>query len=152
MYEYIGPQKRTVWITFAIGVSSMVGSMSAPWIAVLMKDWRTFLIVTTMPLLIVPFYYFGVEESALWLLSRKDLEGAIVCFKHVAQANGRTLHKALINQFRRTYEAENTGADHQVGVIDMFRTPRLRMIMLVLFFQSYVFVLILACIMQNNMC
>lgn len=136
MYEYIAPDKRTVWITFAIMLSSMFGSITAPWLAVLLGDWRQFLIVTAIPLLTVPFYYFSVEESAMWLLSRHNLEGAIVCFKHVAESNGRHLHKALIDQFRRTFEVERVQHAEQVRVIDMFRTPRLRMFMLVLFVQS----------------
>lgn len=112
--------------------------MVTPWIAVYLGSWKSYLIYTSLPIAIVPFFYFILPESAQWMLSRNNIEGAIVCYKRVAKFNGRTLDNETIESFRSYYQNQLSKSANSRGpsLLDLFRTPRLRKHTLILFFKS----------------
>lgn len=74
--------------------------MATPWLAILCKDWRKFLTVISLPMLLVPVFTFFVPESAQWLLSRGQQQDALECFQKVAAINRRKLSEGLINRLK----------------------------------------------------
>lgn len=113
--------------------------MISPWIAVAVGDWKTFLLVTSLPVIVVPLMYFLVEESALWLISMNDIDAAVNCFVRVAKFNRNQLTESDIDDFRRTIvETKNTEKRTTSTLIGLFKTPRLRRLTLILFFKSWV--------------
>lgn len=94
-----------------------------------------------MPIAVVPLFYFILPESAQWLISKNDIEGAIVCFRRVARFNGRTIDNDTIESFRDHYQNQamkSPSTTRGPRLLDLFKTPRLRRNTLILFFKSYV--------------
>lgn len=133
---------RTMGLNLCIGIFYCLGSMVTPWIAVYLGSWKSYLIYTSLPIAIVPFFYFILPESAQWLISKNDIEGAIVCYCRVARFNGRTLDNDTIESFRAHYHNEmlkrsdSTRLKNRPSLFDLFKTKRLRRNTLILFFKS----------------
>lgn len=115
--EYIRPSMRTFGLNLCIGVFYCCGSMVTPWIAVALGDWRTYLVVTAVPVVLVPAFYLCVAESALWLISRNDVAAAIVCFERVARFNGRTIPADVLEQFRKGCASEYRKLDAAAATV-----------------------------------
>lgn len=133
---------RTFGLNLCIGIFYCLGSMVSPWIAVWLGDWQSYLIYTSLPMAIIPFFYFVLPESAEWLISKDDIEGAITCYQRVAQFNGKPLDAESIDEFREYYRAEiqKRSSERKTthNLLDLFKTKRLRRNTLILFFKSSV--------------
>lgn len=139
--EYIRPSMRTFGLNLCIGIFYCLGSMITPWIAVYLGSWKLYLIYTSLPIAIVPLFYFILPESAQWLISKNDVEGAIVCYRRVARFNGRVLDDDTIESFRLHHQnallkQQNGTNVKNPSLMDLFKTKRLRRHTLILFFKS----------------
>lgn len=136
--EYMRSSLRTVGLSICIGFFYCIGSMSAPWIAVLMTSWQGYLLATALPLGLVPLFYFIVPESVQWLISIQKYEKAVKCLKFVAKVNGRRVEESDYTQFVDECKFSQQRTKTAANLIDLFRTPRLRRNTLILFFKSWV--------------
>lgn len=137
--EYIRPSMRTLGLNLCIGIFYCVGSMVTPWIAVYLQSWQLYLTYTSLPFAVVPLFYFVLPESAQWLISRNDIDGAIVNFRRVAKMNGRTLTEETIEEFRQYHRnkiAKRSAEEQTPNLWSLFKTRRLRRLTLILFFKS----------------
>ena len=100
--EYMRPDKRTLGLNLCIGVFHTLACIVVPWLAIWAGNWRLFLLVITLPNIVVPGFYFCVPESASWLLSKGRVQDARQCFRRVAACNGKTLPPAVIQTFEVT--------------------------------------------------
>lgn len=147
--EYIRPSMRTIGLNLVIGIFYCLGCMITPWVAVLVGDWRTFLLATILPVIIIPGFYFVMPESAQWLIARKKYDRAIKCFEQVAQINGKQLDPVVITEFKANCESHLKVSENTPSMIGLFRTPRLRKNTLILFFKSMVITLCYDAISKN---
>ncbi|XP_055715910.1 organic cation transporter protein-like [Phlebotomus papatasi] len=149
--EYIRPSMRTFGLNICIGIFYCLGSIVTPWIAVAVGNWKVFLMVTSLPIAIIPGFYFILPESVHWLISKGDVEGAINCFRRVAIFNRRNLDEQTIREFRIKYANQSNGCEKksQANLFDLFKTPRLRRNTFILFFKSMVITLCYDCISRN---
>lgn len=132
---------RTIGLNLCIGVFYCIGSVVTPWVAVLLSTWKSYLLYTSLPIAAVPLFYFILPESAHWLISKGDIEGAIVCYRRVARYNGKTLDNNTIEHFREIFQIEKLKCNAEFsrkspGLLDLFKTKRLRRMTLILFFKS----------------
>jgi hypothetical protein len=97
--EYMRPDRRTLGLNLCIGVFHTLACIAVPWVAIWAGYWRTFLLVITLPNIVVPLFYFCVPESASWLLSKGRVQQALKCFKRVAAFNGKTLPPEVVHTF-----------------------------------------------------
>lgn len=137
--EYMRPSMRTFGLNLCIGIFYCLGSMVTPWIAVWLGSWQSYLLYTSLPIAIVPLFYFILPESAQWLISKNDIEAAIVCYRRVARFNGKVLDNDTIESFRahhRNQMMKQGSSTNGPGLLGLFRTPRLRRNTLILFFKS----------------
>ena len=138
--EYLRQSSRTFGLNLVIGVFYCIGSVATPLLALLLGDWRTFLGVTAVPILIVPFFWFILPESIHWLVASKKPERALEMLHKVAKYNGRVLGDKFDQEFSDEYEKHSMVQleRHPNGDIfwDLFKTPRLRKNTLILFFKS----------------
>lgn len=134
--EYIRPSMRTFGLNLCIGIFYCIGSIITPWIAVSLGDWKLYLIATSLPIVIVPWFYFILPESVRWLIAKNDIDGAINCFKRVAKCNGKFLDENDIRQFKG--ECEKTRGTQKVNssLFGLFKTKRLRRNTFILLFKS----------------
>lgn len=128
--EYLSPSLRSFGLAISTSVFYGLGMVCSSWLAVLVGHWKTFLYCTSLPLLLVTFFYFLVQESAQWLVTRNDIDGAIDRLQRVAKFNRLSLSKADIENFRNHCEKNLNIDEDQVNIIDMFKTPHLRKIMI----------------------
>lgn len=137
--EYIAPKMRTFGLNICIGVFYCLGSVITPWLAVWLGDWKLYLIATVVPALIVPLFYFIIPESAQWLISKNQIDKALICYQKIAKFNRRELDETFIADFKGVVSSINgskAAEDENPSMIALFKTPRLRRLTLILFFKS----------------
>lgn len=138
--EYLRQSSRTFGLNLCIGIFYCLGSVLTPLIALQIGEWRLFLEATAIPLLVVPSFWFILPESIHWLVAAKKPERALDMLTKVAKFNGKVLPDKFTEEFKDAYEnysnerAKGNGA--QETLCGLFRTPRLRKNMLILFFKS----------------
>lgn len=98
--EYVKPSLRTIGLNLCIGLWYCVGCILTPWLAILTKNWRTFLLVISIPNLVIPIICFFIPESAQWLLSVGRTNDAMACYQKVAHINGKEIPNHIIQRFK----------------------------------------------------
>lgn len=137
--EYLRPSLRTIGLSICIGFFYCLGSMAAPWIAVLMQSWRGFLVATSIPFMLVPLFYFIVPESVQWLISKQKYDCAVACLKRVAKINGKVVDDSVYHEFVeecKRSQMQQSNNKVEPNLLGLFATPRLRRNTLILFFKS----------------
>lgn len=138
--EFLRPSARTLGLNLIIGIFYCLGSVITPLIALAVGEWRLFLGVTALPLLMVPFAWFVIPESIVWLVAARKPEKALKLLHRVAAVNGKAIDRAFDLKFSVAYAeyVEVLTKTKQVkdSLWGLFRTPRLRKNMLILFFKS----------------
>lgn len=148
--EYIKPTMRTLGLNLVVGLFYCLGLVFTPWLAVVAGNWQRYLTMTSLPILSISLFYFIVQESAQWLVTRNDLDGAIRRLRNVAKFNGKKVSDEDFNEFRKYCEKQRTKeGEKQSNLIDMFRTPRMRKHTLILFFKSMVITLCYDAVSRN---
>ncbi|XP_061391955.1 organic cation transporter-like protein [Musca vetustissima] len=150
--EYLCPSLRTIGLSICIGFFYCLGSIAAPWIAVLMQSWRGFLLATSIPFLLVPLFYFIVPESVQWLISKQKYDQAVECLKRVAKINGKVVDEAafvdFVEECKRS-QMQQPKAKVEPNLLGLFASPRLRRNTLILFFKSMVITLCYDAVSRN---
>ncbi|XP_017874246.1 PREDICTED: organic cation transporter 1-like [Drosophila arizonae] len=132
LIEYVSPSLRNVGLNMVMGIFYSLGLIGAAWLAVLVGNWRLFLACSSLPLLLVTLVYFLVQESAQWLVTRNDIDGAVDRLRRVAKINRRVVSDEDFKAFRSYchchYRITATTAAEQPEskLLDMLKTPRMR--------------------------
>jgi len=71
-------------ISGTLGICFCLGALVAPWLSVLAGNWRIYLTCSALLQLVVALFYFVVQESAQWLITRTNVEGAIARLKRLS--------------------------------------------------------------------
>ncbi|KAF8789848.1 Carcinine transporter like protein [Argiope bruennichi] len=121
--EYIGVKKRTI-VIIIWSMGYIVFSAICPWIAYGLRDWRLLCIITSAPLAAIPVFGKFVPESASWLLTQGRKKEAVKLLKTVARINKREYPEEF---GERCYDKNNEDTSKDTTVLDLFRTPRLRL-------------------------
>ncbi|XP_016936157.4 solute carrier family 22 member 6 [Drosophila suzukii] len=127
--EYLAPKLRNMAISGTLGICFCLGALVAPWLSVLAGNWRIYLTCSALLQLVVALFYFVVQESAQWLITRTNVEGAIARLKHIAHFNGQEVKAADFEAFRRSCIVKrklSNQPEQTAGIIDLLRTPNLR--------------------------
>lgn len=132
--EYVGPKWRTFVANMSIALFFTFAACILPWIAILCNDWKLLAIVTSAPLLLAVFTPLVVPESARWLVSQGKIDRAVGILKKFERINGKTIHPQIYKDFtdscNKLHEDEENNNQH--SVLDLFKTPRLRNITILL--------------------
>lgn len=132
--EYVGPKWRTFVANMSIALFFTTASCALPWIAYYLADWKLFAIITSAPLVLAIFTPLLVPESARWLVSQGKVDKAIGILKKFEKINNKTIDNKVYQDFSdsciRLQEEE--AANSNYSVLDLFRTPRLRNITILL--------------------
>ncbi|XP_017141548.2 organic cation transporter-like protein isoform X1 [Drosophila miranda] len=133
--EYVSPSLRNVGLNLILSVFYSLGMISASWQAVWVGEWRTFMAWSAVPLLLVTLFYFLVQESAQWLVTRHDIDGAVLRLRRVAHFNRRVVSEEDFEQFRVHCKGQESTSSHhsmqrQSKLMDALKTPRLRLRMI----------------------
>ncbi|EDV90611.1 steroid transmembrane transporter SLC22A24 [Drosophila grimshawi] len=149
--EYTTPAIRNWGLSVSMGVFYCLGMICSSGLAILVGSWRLFLMCSSLSLLLVTLFYFLTQESAQWLVTRNDIDGAVLRLQRVAKVNRRHLNDEDINAFRsycqiNCHNKAQQGNDNQDKLMDMFKTPHLRKVLI-----QMLIVFTIVCICFNTM-
>ncbi|XP_068085199.1 organic cation transporter protein-like [Anabrus simplex] len=132
--EYVGPKWRTFVANMSIALYFTLASCILPWLAYFIADWRMLCVATSAPLLLAIITPCIVPESARWLVSQGKIEQAIVIMKKFERINGTKVDPNIYQQFSDSCYKIQKEEEHDktYSVLDLFRTPRMRNITLLL--------------------
>ncbi|XP_053673167.1 organic cation transporter protein [Anopheles nili] len=132
--EYVGPKWRTFVANMSIALFFTTASCALPWIAYYLADWKMFAIVTSAPLALAIFTPLLVPESARWLVSQGKIDKAIGILKKFETINKKTIDAKVYQEFSDSCVRlqEEEAANSNYSVLDLFKTPRLRNITILL--------------------
>lgn len=126
---------RTFGLNLCIGVFYCISCMAVPWLAALLGNWKWFLLVVSLPHLSVLAFYFLVPESAQWLISKGQIEKAIVCFKRIAQINKKEMSQKAVEGLK-IYAKQHIKKSKHESILGLVKTPKLRRKICILVFKS----------------
>ncbi|XP_057336890.1 organic cation transporter protein-like [Microplitis mediator] len=132
--EYVGPKWRTFVANMSIALFFTAAACVLPWIAYYLADWRMTTIVLSIPLALSVLTPWLVPESARWLVSQGQIDRAIHILKKFERINGTQVPDNVYKCFKESCEQELSmeETDKTYSAIDLFRSPRLRKIVLLL--------------------
>ncbi|XP_071806680.1 solute carrier family 22 member 15-like [Asterias amurensis] len=131
--ENLGNTHRGPAGTFMQGLFC-IGIMLFAVVAYFVRSWRVLLFVTTAPLTCYLSINWLVPESPRWLASQGRISEAEDILYYIGHYNGKKITKAMV-QLRASPSVTTSNKQH--GLIDCFRTPRLRWRMLVMIFNWF---------------
>lgn len=134
--EYMKPSMRTLGLNLCIGVFYCLSCMAVPWVAIILGNWRMFLIFISVPHLLVLGFYFLVPESAQWLISKGRTEEAIQCFRRIARVNGKKVCEKTVESLRRFCSVHVSSKQTNESFLGLLKTPKLRRKTTILVFKS----------------
>lgn len=134
--EYIKPSMRTLGLNLCIGLFYCLSCMAVPWVAVLLGNWRMFLIFISVPHLLVLGFYCLVPESAQWLISKGRTEEAIQCFRRIARINKKPVCEKTVESLRRFCSMHVSSKQTNESFLGLLKTPKLRRKTAILVFKS----------------
>ncbi|EDW83857.2 uncharacterized protein Dwil_GK13459 [Drosophila willistoni] len=125
--EYISQSLRHKGLTIVTGLFFSLGLISASLQAIYVGHWRVYMAWSAFPLLLVSLFYFLLQESAQWLITQNDIDGAIMRLQRVAKFNRRQVSEEDFESFRRhCAETSKEFAEKQTTLTDALNTQRLR--------------------------
>ncbi|XP_035212350.1 organic cation transporter protein-like isoform X2 [Stegodyphus dumicola] len=132
--ETLGSQYRAYYV-FLHGFGWHIGYVLLPLIAWWLKNWFYLQLFMTIPCALFFLYYWIVPESPRWLLSKGKLDKAIPILELAAKMNKKDV-KDLETQAKKICFLENEEGNKasKASVLDLLRTPNLRMKTLILYF------------------
>ncbi|XP_008584795.1 PREDICTED: solute carrier family 22 member 13 [Galeopterus variegatus] len=123
--EWMGPSRRTQAVVLAQCAFSL-GEMALAGLAYGIRNWRLLQIASTVPVLLLFFYFWALPESARWLLTQGKIEEAKQVIQKAASVNRRKLSPEFLSQL----VPEKTGPSG--NALDLFRHPQPRKVTLIL--------------------
>ncbi|XP_058810792.1 organic cation transporter protein-like [Phymastichus coffea] len=132
--EYVGPKWRTFVANMSIAMFFTFAACLLPWIAYYIADWRLTCVATSVPLILALSAPWLVPESARWLVSQGKVDRALTILKKFEKINKTKIPDQVCKEFQDTCARlqKEEEADKSYSVIDLFRSPRLRNITILL--------------------
>ncbi|XP_030558948.1 solute carrier family 22 member 13-like isoform X2 [Drosophila novamexicana] len=139
--EYMRPSLRTVCLNICVDFISYLGIISTIWIVVLVGNWRRFMLLDSLPIFVMPIFFYFVPESVQWLISRKKYGQAIAALRRVAKINGRQIDDNLFKEFIDDCKLSQQNTKNTPNLLHLLRTPRLRRTFLIMLLEVMIILL-----------
>ncbi|XP_060535422.1 solute carrier family 22 member 13 [Cylas formicarius] len=132
--EYVGPKWRTFVANMSIAIFFTFAASILPYIAIYSNGWKMLCYYTSAPLALAVLTPWIVPESARWLASKGKFDKSIGILRKFERVNRKDVEPKVYEEFRascvRVQQAE--ACQENYTVLDLFKTPRLRRITLIL--------------------
>lgn len=119
-----------IMMFFSAGVIMMGG------IVYFIHDWRWLQVALTLPGILFLSFWWLIPESTRWLLANNQREKAIEQIQTIADANGLTVPQDILDKLEA--EKPDDGRTSKPTLLDLFRSPNLRMKSLLIFFDWFI--------------
>ncbi|KAK6732806.1 hypothetical protein RB195_016903 [Necator americanus] len=127
--ELVGPNYRKI-VAVGTATSIAIGEMILVGLAYLITDYRLLHAVIALPSLLLLVYWWLVPESMRWLVTKERYEEANAIMQKAARINRTSVPDKWWEQLEKKHKTK----DISYGIVDLFRTRRLRIRTLVCFF------------------
>lgn len=130
----MGPRWRTFVANMSIAIFFTTAACLLPWIALYLKNWQMLAIVTSAPLCLSLLTPWLVPESARWLVSQGKIDKALKILRKIERINYSNVKPEIYAAFTKScahFQAEEA-VNTNLSIIDLFKTPRLRKITILL--------------------
>ncbi|XP_037097345.1 organic cation transporter 2 [Syngnathus acus] len=131
LFEFFSSEKRK-FVSVVCQSFISIGMLILPGLAYLVPSWRTLQLIMILPSFLFIPYYWIVPESPRWLFSQKRNSEAMRIVSDVAKCNGRRLPQNYQEVFCEVSKQKKK--QHPVSFLDLFRTPFIRRITLILIY------------------
>ncbi|XP_034948270.1 organic cation transporter protein-like isoform X2 [Chelonus insularis] len=133
--EIVGIKWRAA-ITVLYQIPFSLGHMSLAGIAYLFRHWQHLQLAISLPSIILLSYWWIVPESPRWLLAVDKQQAACKILKKAAKMN-KVEEKDIPELVRKHYlhqHSRKSASDHSASILDLLRTPNMRIKSLSIFF------------------
>ncbi|GAB6023620.1 hypothetical protein CHUAL_008388 [Chamberlinius hualienensis] len=130
--EFVGKSYRVI-TGMLVNVMFSIGEMVFGGFAYAIRDWRFLQVTISAPYVLFLLYFWAIPDSPRWMLSNGKVKEAEKILTKFAKSNGKTLTKEMLGDFQPD-ESSNSSATEVENLtwIDLFRTPQLRMITIIM--------------------
>ncbi|XP_060067794.1 organic cation transporter protein-like [Ylistrum balloti] len=128
--EFVGPSVR-VWFGQIFNISFATGLCLLCGVGFLIKDWQYIQIVSSSPIIVFVSYWFILDESPRWLLSKGRTEEAKTILHKIALMNNKIPAEDLLQRI------ENIENVHKGKLWSLFKNRTLTLRTLVIFFNWF---------------
>ncbi|XP_022250800.1 solute carrier family 22 member 21-like isoform X2 [Limulus polyphemus] len=116
LLEVIGPEYRSILgICYQFGWA--LGYTILPGVAFLVKKWRHFQLIISVPWILLCSIWWFLPESPRWLLSHGKVKLAEKEIRNAARVNGKIVSN---------WQEEEMKRNRQATFLDLFKTPNMR--------------------------
>lgn len=107
-----------------------IGFSMLSFLAYLIRDWRYLMLTVSLPGLPLLLCWWIIPESPRWLIAKNRLDEAHELLMKYAKKNRVDIDSAqlkhAIQEFKKEEEKNGNQIKKNYGILDMFRTPKLR--------------------------
>ncbi|XP_061723762.1 solute carrier family 22 member 3-like [Cydia pomonella] len=133
--EYVGVKHRSWVANMSIALYFGGGCVVLPWLALWFSDWKTFILVTSLPMLVALVTPFLVPESVGWLVSKGRVDEAVKIVHKFERVNKTKISQDVLDEFIAAAKSF-TQQDESVFVIFKSKGLRRTLFFLVIAFMS----------------
>lgn len=137
--EMVGPKTR-MFAGVACQMFFTTGYIMTALFAYYIRNWRWLEIAVSLPGLLFISYYWFIPESARWLLTKERRDEAEKILESVAKENKVQIPPELLRNLLTRNEVVTTKVadENQSTVLDLFKTPYLRLKTLIILYLWFV--------------
>ena len=107
--------------------------------AYFIHDWRWLQVALTLPGVFFLCYSWFIPESTRWLLANNRKDEAIVQIQKIARSNKVEIPQEILDKVvEAEVEANSDHANKKPSILDLFKTPNLRIKAFLIFFDWFV--------------
>ncbi|XP_017273509.1 solute carrier family 22 member 6-like isoform X2 [Kryptolebias marmoratus] len=127
--EWIPTRVRTV-TGMMLGYCFTFGQLILAGVAYFVRDWRWLTLAMSLPFYVFLLISWWFHESSRWLALNNKPEQAVKNLRSVARFNGRREEgeKIDVKVLQESMEKEISCSQGSYSVLDLFRTPKMRLI------------------------
>ncbi|XP_041980013.1 organic cation transporter protein-like isoform X2 [Aricia agestis] len=134
--ELIGTKYRdTVGILYQIPFN--LGHLTLPVFGYFLRSWDKFQLAISLPSILFLSYYYLLPESPRWMITAGRSEQAVKILKKAALMNGRPT-EGISSSIQKLVVEMNWQTHERASVLDLFRTPKLRVRTIAICFNWFV--------------
>lgn len=122
--EYVAPKYRSIITNLPFAIFYTLGATSLPWIALASGNWKTFSVVTSIPMALALLTPFVMPESPRWLLSQGRVDDAVNKVHIISKINKKQLSSKLLENFKISYLNKNK--EDSSSFLEFLKRPILR--------------------------